>query len=321
MDTVLLLGLGLTALSALNSLAEEFKVVGVVRDAALNDPGNDEVVNRARELGIPLLTDVSVAGVRRQIAETQPACVVVSSYNRVLPADLTAQGRFVNVHYAPLPEYRGRANVNWAIINGERDAGISIHVLAAGLDAGNILYQQRVPIGPADTVTDLYERLNAIQARVLGETVKKYIAGYEGAAQDNSAATYGCGRVPEDGEIDWSGSTQQIYALVRALTRPYPGAFTYLGTRPMYILRATPVQEAPRYVGRIPGRIIRRSVREGYVDALTGDGVLRIHEVRFGDSDPVPASECMTSTKLTLGLRISDLLARIEALEDQIKRL
>jgi methionyl-tRNA formyltransferase len=316
-ETVLLLGLGPTALSALDSLAEEFNVVGVVRDTT---PGNDEVANRAREFGIPLLTDISIVGVRKAITETRPACVVVSSYNKILPAELIAQGRFVNVHYAPLPEYRGRANVNWAIINGEHEAGISIHVLTAGLDAGNILYQYRIAIGSDDTVTDLYEKLNAIQASVLGETIKKYIEGYEGVPQDNSAATYGCGRLPEDGEIDWSSSTRHIYALVRALTKPYPAAFTYIGTRRMDILKAAPVLDAPRYVGRIPGRVIGRSAREGYVDVLTGDGVLRIHEVRFGDSTTRVASECITSTKLTLGLRIADLLTRLEALELRIKR-
>lgn len=321
METVLLLGLGPTALSALDSLAGEFDVAAMIRDTTSDGPPYDEVADRAREHGIPVRTDVSIAGVRKAIDETRPACIVVSSYNRVLPADLTTRERFVNVHYAPLPEYRGRANVNWAIINGEPEAGISIHILSAGLDSGNILYQQRIAIGPDDTVTDLYDRLNAIQARALGKTIKKHIAGYEGTPQDDFAATYGCGRVPADGEIDWSASTRHIYALVRALTTPYPGAFTYLSTRRMHILRATPVQDALRYAGRIPGRVVGRSASDGYVDVLTGDGVLRIHEVRFEDATARAASTCVTSTRLTLGLRSEDLLTRLETLEDQIRRL
>jgi methionyl-tRNA formyltransferase len=318
MEKVLLLGLGPTARTALDSLAEEFEVAGVVRDVAPADAANDEVVLRAGELGVPVLTEADGAAVRGAIARIKPACVVVSSYNRVLPALLINQERFVNVHYAPLPEYRGRANVNWAIINGEPEAAISIHVLVARLDAGNILYQERIPIGQDDTVGDLYGRLNVIQGRVLGTTVRTHISGYNGVPQDESIASYGCTRVPEDGEIDWSAPTRQVYALVRALSAPYPGAFTYVGTRPMHIVRAVPVVDAPRYAGRVPGRVIGRSGQEGYVDVLTGDGALRIHEVRLGDSTVRRAADCITSTRQTLGLRTADLLARIDVLESRL---
>jgi methionyl-tRNA formyltransferase len=315
MTEVLLLGAGPTARSALDSLAGEFTVAGVIREVSEADAERDDVAVRARELGIPLITDASVQSVRRAVAEVQPACVVVSSYNRVLPAELIAQRRFVNVHYAPLPEYRGRANVNWAIINGEPEAAISIHVLVPRLDAGNVLYQKRIPIGPDDTVTDLYERLNSIQREFLGATVRKHIAGYDGVPQDDSAASYGCTRVPGDGEIDWSAPTRQVYALIRALTEPYPGAFTYLGTRRVHIVRAAPVQNPPRYVGRVPGRVVGRSSAEGYVDVLTGDGVLRINAVRVGDSAIGDAAQYIASMSQTLGLRAADLLARIEELE------
>src|SRR4051794_26620358 len=159
MESVLLLGLGPTALSALESLADKFDVVGLVRGPGTVD---DEVVDRARALGIPVLPDAGIDAVERAILTGRPDCVVVSSYDRVLPARVLAGApRFVNVHYALLPEYRGRANVNWAVLNGEPETAITVHVLAPGLDAGNILCQQRVPIGPDDTVGDLYAKLNA----------------------------------------------------------------------------------------------------------------------------------------------------------------
>jgi methionyl-tRNA formyltransferase len=249
------------------------------------------------------------------VVESNPDCVVVSSYDRILPARVLARSRFVNVHYAPLPQYRGRANVNWAIINGEAETAISIHIMAPGVDAGNVLYQQRVPIGPHDTVGELYARLNHVQREVLGETVVRHLAGDDGEPQDEAGATYGCTRVPGDGEIDWASTTAEIYALVRALGPPYPGAFTFLEARRLTIRRACPLEGAPRYVGRVPGRIVGRSRQGGHVDVLTGDGVLRIHEVVTGASDPEPASAVIGSTRQTLGLRPSDLLARIELLE------
>ena len=281
MGGVLLLGMGPTALSALESLAVKFRVAALVRSSPGDD---DEVIERARTLDVPVHSDLSIEGVERVLIQRNPECVVVSSYDRILPSRILGHCRFVNVHYAALPEYRGRANVNWAIINGEPEIAITIHVIAPGLDAGNILYQQRVPIGPDDTVSDLYAGLNEVQREVLGETVARYISGYEGEPQDETAATYGCTRIPGDGEINWASSTKQIYALIRALSPPYPGAHTYLDARRITVLRAVPVTNAPRYVGRIPGRVVGRSRRDGHVDVLTGDGVLRIHEVATDNS-------------------------------------
>jgi methionyl-tRNA formyltransferase len=315
MDTVLLLGMGPTARSALESLAAKFRVAGLVRSSP---EGDDEVIERARTLNVPIYSDLSIEGVERAIIQSSPICVIVSSYDRILPNRILGRCRFVNVHYAALPEYRGRANVNWAIINGEPETAITIHVIAPGLDAGNILYQQRVSISPDDTVGDLYTKLNDVQREVLGETVTRYISGYEGEPQDETAATYGCTRVPGDGEIKWASSTKQIYALIRALAPPYPGAHTYLGARRIAVLRAAPLANAPRYVGRIPGRVVGRSRRDGHVDVLTGDGVLRIYEAATDDSDSGPASSVIQSSKQTLGLHTADLLARIELLESRL---
>jgi methionyl-tRNA formyltransferase len=317
--TVLLLGLGPTARTALDSLSTRFRVAGLVRDPG-SASGADGVVDLAHSLEVRVFADTGLAGVDQAIDETSPDCVVVSSYDRILPARVLARSRFVNVHYAPLPQYRGRANVNWAIINGERETAITVHVMAPGLDAGNILFQQRVPIGPDDTVGDLYDRLNEVQRQVLGDVVARHLDGYEGAPQDESGATYGCTRVPDDGQIDWAAPTEQIYALVRALAPPYPGAHTYLEGRRLGVVRAAPLHEAPHYVGRVPGRIVGRSLRTGHVDVLTVDGVLRLHELAAGGVVG-PAAGFVESTRQTLGLRTVDLLARIELLEGRLREL
>jgi methionyl-tRNA formyltransferase len=312
--------MGPTASSALDSLTAIFQVVGVVRQSPTPSEGPDRVLGRARTLGVPIFFDVSLEGVERTIMETRPDCVVVSSYNRILPSSILDHCRFVNVHYASLPAYRGRANVNWTIINGESETAITIHIIASGLDSGNILYQRKTPVGPDDTVTDLYNVLNEVQREVLGVTVARYIAGYEGEPQDETAATYGCGRVPADGQIDWSDSTQRIYALVRALSPPYEPAHTYLNGRRISIIRVSPLDNAPRYAGRVPGRVVGRSRKSGYVDVLTGDGVLRIQEV-ITDDGISPASAAIESTRQTLGLSTVDLLSRIEMLEAQLSRI
>lgn len=307
---ILLVGQGITTLTALQSLQDRFDVVGVVRSS---DPG-DAAIRLADSSGVPVFADTSLAGVTYATKQADPDAVVVSSYDRILPADLVATRPFVNVHYAPLPRYRGRATVNWAIINGESHCAISIHALVPELDAGGILFQEFVPISPSDTVTDLYERLNAIQRNSLAGAVARRLKGDEGCPQDERRATYTCTRLPEDGEVDWSDTTDAADRLVRALTDPFPGAFTWLGLRRLVILRAEPCR-VPRYDGRVPGRVVRVDRSAGAVDVLTGDGVLRVYEVALDGAAPQRAADVITSVRQTLGLSTARLVAALDRRE------
>jgi len=320
MGDVLLVGVGLTAATALQSLTAKCRVVGLLRKS---DPasGVDDAIAFARSRGIRVFDDATLPGLRQAIDELRPECVVISSFDRIIPADLLARVPFVNVHYAPLPQYRGRANVNWAIINGESHTAITIHLVDQGLDSGNILYQGLVTILPDDTVADLYDHLNRLQLEHLGDAVARFLAGDKGVAQTPESATYGCTRLPADGEIDWTAPTQQIDALVRALVKPFPGAFTYFNGRRLMIWRARPLTPPPSYAGRVPGRIVNVSRRDGYVDVLTGDGVLRLFEVQLEDGTRVAPNQVIRTVKATLGLRTSDLLARIETLERELASL
>jgi methionyl-tRNA formyltransferase len=311
---VLLIGFGPTTRAALDSLLGSFHVLALVRDS------DDEVAEHARRRSVPVEILRSRAEISDVVARTRPDCVVVSSYNRILSGPVLDLCPFVNVHYSPLPEYRGRANVNWAIINHELRAAVTVHSIAAGLDAGGVLAQAFVPIGPRDTIRTVYDRLNAVQGEILPPAVRRRLTGDLGAPQDESGATYCCTRLPEDGEVDWSASTRDIDALVRAVGFPYPEAFTFLGLDRVSIIEAEPSSDGKRFVGRIPGRVVGWSTAEGWSDVLTGDGVLRVKRVRLGDVEH-PASHVFASSRLTLGLRSLDLLGRIESLEARIAEL
>jgi methionyl-tRNA formyltransferase len=312
MRRVLLIGEGPTAASALDSLLPGFDVVGLVRST----PGAaTEIARRHR---VRVFDDASLAAVDAAVRRLAPDCVVVSSYDRILPPRLLARCRFINVHYAPLPEGRGRATVNWAIINRRPYTAITLHVLVAELDAGPIIFQQLVAIRPHDTVTDLYSRLNQLQRLLLGPAVERHLDGDPGVAQNDTAATYACTRVPADGEIDWERPTADVYALVRALADPFPGAFTYLDARPLRVWRAAPCPDTRRWTGRVPGRVVGRSEAEGWVDVLTGDGALRLHIVQREGAPQTHAAEVIGSVRSTLGLRTADLLDRLRALEQHV---
>ena len=221
------------------------------------------------------------------------------------------------------PTDRRLIGLTWLVKMGVLAVGAIAYVVfrSATLDAGNVLFQHSVPIHETDTVADLYERLNHLQLKHLGETVVRFLDGYAGLPQNEACATYGCTRLPEDGEVDWSAPTDTIAALIRALVKPFPGAFTYFNGRRLVIRAARAVEQPRSYEGRVPGRVVDVSRAHGHVDVLTGDGVLRLLEVEVEHESPAPASAIIRSVRATLGLRTADLLARIEALEREIASL
>jgi methionyl-tRNA formyltransferase len=311
---VLLIGFGTTTRAALDGLLGAFEVIALVRN------GDDEVAAHARSSGVPVEIMRSPAEIAGLVARLRPDCVVVSSFNRILSGPVLDLCPFVNVHYSPLPGYRGRANVNWAIINHESHAAVTVHSIAPDLDAGGVLAQQLVPIGPRETIGNLYDRLNAVQAEILPAAVRRRLDGDLGAQQDESDATYCCARLPDDGEIDWSASTRDIDALVRAVGPPFPESFTYLGLDRVSVIEAGPSPDEKVFVGAVPGRVVGWSTAEGWSDVLTGDGVLRVTRVRLGGVEHA-AARVLKSSHLTLGLRSIDLLERIEALSARVAEL
>jgi methionyl-tRNA formyltransferase len=303
---ILLIGLGPTALSALRGLGA-WDVRAVIRP---DDGGRlDEAVREeARRQGAAILRDCSITGVETALQRHDPDAVVVSSYDRIIPERMLLERPWINVHYAPLPHYRGRAVVNWAILNGERQVHVSVHSLVAELDAGGILASGAVAVPPRATVGELYEALNSLQERLLPQAVQRRLSGDEGDPQEAGSASYCCTRVPEDGEIDWTQPTAVIDRLIRALGEPYPGAYTWLGLQKVRVDTAAPSPDRRVWVGRVPGRVVNVSRAEGWVDVLTGDGSLRLMSVSVDDAAPVPAATVAASVKQTFGLRTADLV-------------
>lgn len=312
---VLLVGMGVTTESALRGLLAEFEVVAVVRQAG----PEDTTLDLARRAGVAIEEDVSIASIRAVVDRTSPDCVVVSSYHRILPPDVVNRCPFINVHYAPLPRYRGRATVNWAIINGESHTAITIHELLPALDSGGILFQESVHIGDRDTVTDLYRRLNAIQERALPGAVAGLLGGDHGHPQDESEASYSCTRVPSDGEIDWRRSAGEIDRLIRALTEPFPGAYTWMGADRIVVNRAVPTTTV-KYAGVVPGRVVAIDQTGGTVDVLTGSGTLRLEEIMI-DGRAVRPADAIRSLASTLGFDRESLVVAIAELTRAVTHL
>lgn len=157
-----------------------------------------------------------------------PALIFSFYYRNLIPGsvlDLAALGAY-NMHGSLLPRYRGRAPVNWAVVKGETETGATLHAMVAKADAGDIIDQERVAIGPDDTAAEVQSAVAKAAVVVLARQIDNLKAGKAPRIpQDSSRASYFGRRSPADGEINWNMSAQQVHNLVRAVTHPYPGAF------------------------------------------------------------------------------------------------
>jgi UDP-4-amino-4-deoxy-L-arabinose formyltransferase / UDP-glucuronic acid dehydrogenase (UDP-4-keto-hexauronic acid decarboxylating) len=147
----------------------------------------------------------------------------------------------LNLHGSLLPKYRGRCPVNWVLVNGEKETGVTLHYMTARADDGDIVGQKKVRIADEDTALTLFGKVEAAAVQLLDEVLPDIKAGKAARlAQDHRHATYFGGRGPSDGEIDWKKTAREVRNLVRAVTRPYPGAFSFAGSRKCLLWQVTP---------------------------------------------------------------------------------
>jgi methionyl-tRNA formyltransferase len=216
----------------------------------------------------------AVAGKVRALA---PDFLFSFYYRKMLGRELLqapSRGAF-NLHGSLLPKYRGRAPVNWAVLKGETQTGATLHEMLDKPDAGRIVDQEPVPIGPEDTAAEVFQRVTQAAETVLRRSLPKLIEGSAVLkAQDLARGSYYGGRRPEDGRIDWTQPALAIHNLVRAVAPPYPGAFTRLPRGTLRVLRSRlEPQRQPRPDG--PGLYCE----DGRLFADCGDGgVLRLLE-------------------------------------------
>jgi methionyl-tRNA formyltransferase len=209
-------------------------------------------------------------------------------------------GAFV-FHDSLLPEYRGFSPTVWAIANGEDHTGVTLFEMAEDVDTGDVVDQKRIAIGPEETIASVRKRVTQAYLDLLERNLADLLAGTAARyPQDPSRATYACKRLPSDNQIDWSDPSDHIYNLIRAVTDPYPGAYTTLDGRKLYVWSARRVPDFPHYVGRVPGRVVERRPGVGSV-VLAGDGALLLTRIQLEGQGGVCAADLLTSPAQTLG--------------------
>ncbi len=241
----------------------------------------------AREQGVPVFTPEKVNSPEwiERIAALRPDLILSVYYRNMISARILALPRLgaFNLHGSLLPKYRGRAPVNWAVLHGESRIGMTLHRMVKSADAGAIVDQEAVEIGLRETAEQAFRKVLPAGRRVVARQIDALLAGTaRETPQDETQATYFSGRKPEDGRIGWSQTSAQIFNLIRAVTDPYPGAFTDVGNQRLMVWWAEPDSPAARSRRGAPGEVL--SVAPLVI--ATGDGALELTKIEWRGGPP-----------------------------------
>lgn len=236
------------------------------------------------------------------MAKYKPDIIVVVAYGHIIPKNILAIPKIatINIHASLLPKYRGPAPIQWAIINGEKETGVTIILMDEGLDTGDILLSSKVEIFPDDTSGTLHDRLSALGADLLIQTIKSFETGnINPIPQDNTQATYAPILKKNDGRMNWEMPAQTLEAFIRGMT-PWPGAFTFHDNKRLKIFKARSI-----IIDTVetPGTVIKRFPDELCV--ATGKGVLSLIKIQSESGKRLLVKDFLRGYKIPPGTVLS----------------
>ena len=238
----------------------------------------------------------------QQLTDLSYDLSVVVAYGKILKPDVLYLPKHgsINVHASLLPKFRGAAPINWTIIAGEMETGITTIQMDEGMDTGDILLQRKIAVGPKATAGELSEKLSRLGAEILIETVSRLEQGkLEPSMQDHSQAIMAPKLRKEDARIDWTKSATQIEREIRGFD-PYPGSHTIYGSEPLRIFAAesrNQFESSSAEAGKIVG-----TGKEG-ITVQTGSGILTITELQPAGRRRMPADEFLRGHSMAPGER------------------
>lgn len=232
----------------------------------------------ARETGVRLEVAPDRAAAESMILERSPEiCVVCGWYWIISAATLErVPGGVLAIHHSELPRFRGNAPVVWAMIKGEKQVGVSLFRMTPGLDDGPLWAQARVAVDDTDYIGDVLRKLEDKTVELFGSAIAQIVSGARKPSPQEGSPSYCAKRTQADGLIDWTLPAERLYDFVRAQSRPYPGAFSWLGRSQLIVWRARPY---PWPCHGAPGQLMR--VGDEILVACGGDGSLALDEVQL----------------------------------------
>jgi methionyl-tRNA formyltransferase len=239
-----------------------------------------------------LKDDVVIA----QLAAVGADAMVVAAYGLILPESVLRLPRLgcLNIHASLLPRWRGAAPIQRAILAGDRETGVTIMQMDAGLDTGAMLLEQAIPIADDDNAQTLHDKLAALGAQLIVRVLHEQPAA---VAQDHARASYATKITKAEARIDWNRPAAELARAIRAYN-PMPGAYTTWQGQPLKLWRAEPVSAA----SAVPGTVLLANA-DGIVVA-TGDGALRLLELQRAGGKRLAAASFLTGAALQPGERL-----------------
>ncbi len=303
---------GLACLTELNKLGADIQ--------AIYTRGSDEDISDQAELelfaeqaNVPLhrVSSVNTEAIKSQIQEYGPDILFVVGWSRLVEQDVLniPSVAAVGMHPAPLPRGRGRAPIAWSLIKGLEETALSFFHLKQEADAGDIIGQKPIQIDTADDAASLYKKI----VNGAGELIEEYYPQFEAGVvrrkpQDETQATWWPKRDPHHGLIEWTKPPQEIYNWIRGQTRPYPGAFSYLGDQKIRVWSANPPTDSTAFIR--PGEIAY--VDSGAIGVGTWEGIIELTEVQVGDDSPVSADNLISDYEFEVGDVFENARDRLE---------
>ncbi|GFE57657.1 formyltransferase [Geobacter sp. AOG1] len=277
---------GYRCLTELLRQGADVRLIFTHEDSPTEEIWFESVRELADRHGIPYLTtDINLPENRERIRAIDPDFLLSFYYRNMIKPQVLELARrgSLNLHGSYLPKYRGRVPVNWAVINGETETGATLHYMVEKPDAGDIVDREKVTIEFTDTSLDVFNKVTAAAVTVIGRSWPRLVAGTAPRIpMDLKAGNYCGGRKPADGLIDWTKSAVQIYNLVRGVTHPYPGAFTFQDGKKVIVWSAWPVAGNAE-----PGAIVSSAP----LLVGTGDGLLEIRSLQEEGNSEIPAAQ------------------------------
>lgn len=235
---------GLNCLKALLTAGIQVDLVVTHQDDPNENVWFGSVAKLCQEKNIPYITPsaTELVDLAPKLQALAPDYIFSFYYRYMIPAQILACAKIaaLNMHGSLLPQYRGRAPVNWAILHGETQTGATLHIMEAKPDAGDIVGQSAVSIGPDETATDVFSKVSEAAVAVIHEVLPNLIKGnVPRKPNELQKGSYFGGRKPADGQIHWDQKAIQVHNLVRAVAPPYPGAFTDYQGQTMTVARTS----------------------------------------------------------------------------------
>jgi len=318
---ILYFGDGVWALKALKHLMEEDHAVCAI--VLRNRPSDDSLAEFAKKNNIMVVQPqaANASEFVDWVKSQEPELNISMSYDQILqrPILQTAPFGFINCHAGKLPFYRGRNVINWAIINNEKEIGLTIHYVDEEIDTGDIILQRSLPIDWQDTYASVLVKVEDAFPELLSTAVKLIAENkVKPQPQYRKQGTYFGKRIIGDEWIDWEDTSLNIYNKIRAITHPGPGAQTLLDSKVLSIWKASYDLTWPKYIAT-PGEVVGIAKNRG-IKVKTGDSTIVVESVQFKDQNK---SEIIPQFKIgtRLGSNVVKTLKQLQSQITEIRRI